>query len=101
MSAFAEFEAEHVRLAILQFLQSDGDYEINAAVLQRALHSVGHGISTDALRTQCAWLAEQQLVTTRALGAMALVKLTTRGEDVALGRARAPGVARPRPGEIV
>lgn len=97
---FAEYETQRARLAILNVLQQDPDYEINEAVLQAALATVGHALSTDALRTQCAWLAEQQLVLTRHLSDadVLVVRLTRRGEDVALARAHVPGVARPRPG---
>lgn len=97
---FAQFEIETVRLELLRILQQDADYETNAGLLQTGLQYRGYAHSADAVRTQCVWLQEQQLVTTRALvdqGSL-IVKLTERGEDVALGRVRVPGVARPRPG---
>jgi len=94
---FAQYETHRARLALVELLQQDADYEVNEAVLQSALQSVGHALSTDALRTQCEWLCEQELVTTRSISDLLIIKLTRRGEDVALGRAQVPGVARPRP----
>lgn len=51
----------------------------------------GQAVSIDRLRTDCAWLAEQGLATF----AHDVATLTTRGEDVVMGRARVPGVERP------
>ena len=96
--SFESFEVEHQRLLVLQALESDPDYSHNEYVLSRYLQSRGHGISSDRLSTELAWLAEQGLLQLEAVAGFAVVKLTRRGEDVALGRTRVPGVARPRPG---
>jgi repressor of nif and glnA expression len=85
-----------MRLVILQVLEEDPDYSHNERILQAALERVGHGISSDRLRTELRWVEEQGLVTIDDVG-LFVVKLTHRGEDVALGRARVDGVARPRP----
>lgn len=85
-----------IRLAILQVLEEDPDYSHNERILQGALERVGHSISGDRLRTELRWLEEQGLVTIEDVG-LYVVKLTRRGEDIALGRARVDGVARPRP----
>ena len=95
--SFAQFEAEHLRLAILQLLQEDSDYAHNEAVLQSALTALGHGVSTDRLRGELAWLAEQGLIVVDDVSDLHVAKLTVRGADVALGRSRQPGIARPRP----
>ena len=93
-----EIEAEHLRLAVLQLLQVDYGYAHNELILQRALEQVGHGVSGDRLRGELAWLAEQGLIVVEDVcGLLHLARITARGADVALGRARVPGVARPRP----
>ncbi|WP_335342335.1 hypothetical protein [Sedimenticola hydrogenitrophicus] len=79
-------------------LEEDVDYAQNEIVLQGALSAVGHGISSDRLRTELAWLTEQGLISVENVAGLQVAKLTRRGEDVALGRSRVPGVARPRPG---
>ena len=89
---------EHVRLAILQVLEQDADYAHNELLLQSALRALGHAVSGDRLRTELAWLAEQDLLTISDVSDVRVARLTQRGADAALGLARAPGVARPRPG---
>ena len=96
--SFEDFEIEHHRLRILQLLEEDVDYSKNEHIIQGGLHAYGYGISAARLRTELHWLQEQGLVTIEEIGGVLVVKLTMRGEDVALGRARVPGVARPRPG---
>lgn len=96
--SYEDVIAADQRLAILQALEQDPDYSHNEHVLSRVLAAVGHGVSSDLLRTHLAWLAEQGLVAVEAVAGMQVAKLTRRGEDVALGRSRVPGVARPRPG---
>ncbi len=96
--SFQWFETEHLRLAILEVLEQDADYAHNEAVLQTALGALGHGVSRDRLRSELAWLAEQGLVSVTDAAGIQVAKLSERGMDAALGRTRAPGVARPRPG---
>jgi len=50
------------------------------------------------LHTDLAWLEEQGLVICQQPRAGWIVTLTSRGGDVAEGRASVPGVARPQPG---
>lgn len=87
------------RLRILQMLAREGDYTAHEHAIRKAIaNEWGHGLSTDTVRAQLAWLDEQGLIT--MAGERVLVaRLTLRGEDVATGVARVPGVARPRPGE--
>ncbi len=97
--SFSAIVTEDVRLTILRGLEQDPDYAHNDAVLRQLLAAVGHAISRDKLHTELAWLEEQGLVSTNDGAGVLVVKLTTRGEDVALGRTRVPGVKRPGPGD--
>lgn len=86
------------RLAILRFLEGEPDYSLNTSVLQTALAHIGHGVSRDRVEADCAWLAEQGLVESRALDIpVTVIKATARGLDVARGLAVHPGVDRPLP----
>lgn len=96
--SLADIVTEDQRLVILQALEQDPDYSHNEHVIGRVLSAMGHTVSSDRLRTHLAWLAEQGLVTIEDVAGLQVAKLTRRGEDAALGRARVPGVARPRPG---
>lgn len=96
--SYEDVIAADQRLSILRALEQDPDYSHNEHVLGRVLEAVGHAVSSDRLRTHLAWLAEQDLVQVEDVAGMQVAKLTRRGEDVALGRSRVPGVARPRPG---
>jgi DNA-binding GntR family transcriptional regulator len=95
--SFADHVAADARLCILQSLEADPGYDLNEHVLAAALDEVGHSLSRDRLRGELAWLAEQGLATVTAVSGVHVVRLTARGADAALGRARVPGVARPRP----
>lgn len=94
--SYTDTVAADQRLVILQALEQDPDYRHNEHILRSMLGAVGHGISRDALATQLAWLDEQGLVGLEEVAGMRVARLTARGEDVACGRARVPGVARPR-----
>lgn len=96
--SFNDALQEDRRLVILQLLQNTPEYTLNSRLLASALPSVGHNPSMDALHADLAWLAEQNLVTTRDIPGFHLATLTQRGADVAAGRAVAPGVKRPTPG---
>lgn len=95
--SFADHVAADVRLSILRTLEEDAGYDLNEHVLALALQALGHGLSRDRLRGELAWLAEQGLATIADVSGVHVVRLTARGADCALGRARIPGVARPRP----
>ncbi|PFF95380.1 VpaChn25_0724 family phage protein [Escherichia albertii] len=84
------------RLVILRSLL-DCNNEANESILQDCLDAYGHNVSRDVVRGQIDWLAEQQLVTVENLRGFYVVTLTSRGQDVAEGRARVSGVKRPRP----
>src|SRR5690606_41702375 len=66
------------------------------SVGHRVLHSFPTRRSSDLdrVRTDCAWLAEQGLMTLEA----DVATLTERGSAAALGQITVPGVRRPLPG---
>ena len=88
--------AEDLRAAVLGLLREAG-CEANDYILRRAVGELGHRPSRDQLRVELAWLAEQGLITTRRAGDFTVARITSRGADVALGRADVPGVRRPDP----
>lgn len=98
MAALEQVLSEDRRLVILRFLNEDTDYTLNTSILQAALGQVGHNCSRAQVETECAWLQEQGLVSVSSVGNVTVVKLTGRGQDVVEGRARVPGVKRPRAG---
>lgn len=97
MSKFADLLAEDQRLRILQLLDQAEGYDLNTRILGDALSALGHRPSQDKLRGELAWLEEQGLVTTHAVGSILVATATTRGLDAAHGRTRVPGVKRPGP----
>ena len=97
MTDFAQTLTEDLRLTVLQLLSEADGYDLNSAIIKRALADFGHRISEDKLHTELHWLAEQGLVDLSSAGSLIVTKLTPRGADVASGAARAPGVRRPDP----
>lgn len=95
--SYRDLVTADIRLAVLQVLEEDPGYSHNERILKAALGRIGHQVSGDRLRTELRWHEEQGLVAIEDVGGLYVVKLTHRGEDVALGRARVDGVARPRP----
>jgi len=96
---FGDVLAEDRRLVILRLLDQAPGYSANDSILCSALDGFGHRCSRDQVRTDLAWLAEQQLLTVEQVGAgkVHVATLTGRGGDVANGRANVPGVKRPSP----
>jgi len=84
------------RLAILLALYFAPGYTMNRKALRQQIDLIGYVASIDKLAVDIAWLAEMELVEQLEQEA---VRLTERGEDVALGRSQTPGVRRPSPGE--
>lgn len=97
MPSFAELRRSSRRLAILQLLQESPECEAGQHLLYMALPGRGLASSADEVAGDLAWLEEQGLVTTRAIGEIKIGRLTRRGYDVARGLAHAPGVERPGP----
>ncbi|WP_291295333.1 ArsR family transcriptional regulator [Elioraea sp.] len=98
MSSYTEAVAADRRLSLLILIEGAPGATANEALLQSALDGFGHMASSDQVRVDLAWLAEQGLVTTRDTAGLVVATLTERGGDVALGRATVPGVKRRRPG---
>ena len=97
--AMKQIMNEHQRLVILRLLGEVPGFDLNESILQDGLNAYGLDISRDGLRTQLAWLAEQDLVRLDKIGSTQKAVLTARGEDVANGRALVPGIKRPRAGD--
>lgn len=93
---YAEEIAASRRLAILLALYFAPGYTLNREALRYQVERTGYVTSMALLVSECAWLAEIGLVELLKLD---VVRLTTRGLDVALGRSQTPGVRRPSPGE--
>lgn len=91
---------EDQRLFVLRLLAELPGYSSNVSALQSALAmSAGHHLSRDAALALIDWLQEIGLVTTEQLDpSIRVVKLTSRGSDVAAGTASVSGVKRPRAG---
>jgi hypothetical protein len=94
---YRELFWEDLRLAILRCLAEASAQSVNDSLLFKALVAISHTATRDQVGQALAWLAEQGLVTVAPIDGIALnsVTLLERGEDVALGRATVPGVARP------
>ncbi|MCC7413353.1 MAG: ArsR family transcriptional regulator [Gammaproteobacteria bacterium] len=97
MIDYRDRHAALLRRMLLEALERERGYIAPELLLQGALEAHGMVIGLDRLHTELAWLAEQGLV--EYAGDAAL--LTTRGVDVALGRADVPGVQRRPPGGII
>ncbi|MCX7172568.1 MAG: ArsR family transcriptional regulator [Proteobacteria bacterium] len=93
--SYADEVAADRRLMILRALEATTGYGANVTLIGLFLDSKGHKASHDLLQGDLAWLTEQGFVELKDEA----VLLTQRGADIAAGRARHPGVRRPRPGE--
>lgn len=82
---------------ILRLLECTPGYSANESLLYLALADLGHRISRDKLRTDLAWMAEQELIAVEKIADIAIATATSRGLDVAQGKAIVPGVKRPSP----
>lgn len=96
--SYAAVVTEDRRLVILRVLLDSTAYTANEFILQTMLERFGHLASADQVRTDLAWLHEQQLVEVEQVSDVRIARLTGRGEDVGRGRAQVPGVKRPRAG---
>lgn len=97
---YAQIQAEKRRLALLQLLKEDPDYTANDALLQESLQLMGHGAGIETIRADILHLTETGCVATKQLPGCYVATLRDHGVDVACGVTSAPGVARPRPGEM-
>ncbi len=95
--SYQQLVAEEARLVVLRVLAEAPAYEANSSTLQMILPEYALNLSRDQLHTELAWLAEQGLVSTRAIATVVIATITARGLDVAHARAQVPGVKRPGP----
>lgn len=95
--SYVQLVTEDRRLVILRVLSEDPGYSMNTSLLHAAVVSLGHNCTRDQVATDVAWLKEQGLVDSQESGPVTIVRLTSRGEDTAAGRATVPGVRRPSP----
>jgi len=86
---------EHERISILLTLNDSPGYRSNDSIIQDTCARYALTISRDRIKNHLAWLEEQGAVTTEKAGRTVVATLTERGQDVAEGRARMPGVKRP------
>ncbi|WP_144981148.1 VpaChn25_0724 family phage protein [Halomonas sp. C22] len=96
---YNDYQTEGRRLCILRILSRRTQFTTNEYSLNDELKGAyAHIVSTDRLRSDLAWLEEQDLVILQSPRAGLVITLTSRGGDVADGLATVPGVAKPRPG---
>lgn len=94
---FTQHLTEDRRLVVLRLLADSMGYSANEYTVEAVLADMGHVVSNDRVHSDLAWLAEQGLLTATRVGGVQIAKLTTRGLDVARGKAVVPGVKRPQP----
>ncbi|APC14540.1 hypothetical protein BLL42_01870 [Pseudomonas frederiksbergensis] len=92
---YAEYLRQDIRLVILRLLAEMTAYRANSSVLTMALDNYGHTLSRDQVKTELHWLLEQGALTLDDVGPVLVATLTERGQDIAAGRARVPGIKRP------
>jgi Fe2+ or Zn2+ uptake regulation protein len=95
--SFQDTLNENARLNILRSLHEGSGYQAPDSILHEVLTKYGIHFSRDQVRTNLSWLQEQGLITINMLGSTYVATLTSRGADVALGRAQVPGIKRPEP----
>jgi len=98
--SFEKFLKEDARLVILMLFSSVKDRMLNEHLIVRGLKSMGHSYTTDQVRTELAWLAEQNLVRNDVNNSTWVSTILRRGEDVAKGLLEVPGVQRPSADEV-
>lgn len=98
MNDYADFTAADRRLAVLKLLVQAPAGTANEYVLRDGLGRFGHNPATGELRADFAWLEQEATVVIQKPGGVWVLTLTALGDDVAAGRANAPGIKRPRPG---
>lgn len=96
--SYPDFLRTQRRLVILRLLSEQAAYRSNSSVLHAGLYHLGVSSSRDDVRTDLAWLAEQDLLRLeQAAEGVYVVTLSARGLDVVHGQTHVPGVAKPSP----
>lgn len=99
MNDFQSDMREHRRLAVLIFLERLSNYTSNASIITDMLNSSTVAVTSSRAQvsTELAWLEENGLVSLTGSGEFSTATVTTRGMDVARGRAAHPEIKRPSP----
>lgn len=97
MTDYVSTVSKHRRLTILKFLADSPEYTSNASILVEVCNQFGVSSTRDQIAGEVAWLNEQGMITYQDEGDFIVVTATTRGIDIAEGKARHDGVKRPRP----
>ncbi|MFC4214003.1 hypothetical protein ACFP4H_12760 [Pseudophaeobacter arcticus] len=98
MTKYIDRISQHRRLTILKFLADSPEYTSNASILEHVCNDFGISSSRDQIMGELDWLQEQGLATFEDNGSFRVATITSRGVDIATGKARNAGVKRPRPG---
>lgn len=98
MTDYVSTLSKHRRLTILKFLLDSPEYTSNASILVEVCNNFGVTSTRDQVAGEVIWLKEQGMVTFEDHGDFIVVTATTRGVEIAQGKARHDGVQRPRPG---
>lgn len=88
---FGEHQQSAVRLKMLQLLRKSG-MAINHEAMQIALESMGIRMSIDQVRAEMQWLGEMGTVTLMPVAHLTVAEITDKGNDVAKGLSRVPGI---------
>ena len=89
---FRRLLTEERRLALLKLMRQCPAQSANSKVLLAGVLLHGHAVSSDRMRVDLAWLEEMELVHLREHEGSLVVTLTERGDEVAAGVVRVPGV---------
>lgn len=95
-----EVIAETRRGIILKIIFDQGDFGVDERSVMYGLETkdirplVGPNIGADVIRNDFAWLERLGLVQTTVISSGWSATITSRGQDVALGRERIPGLKR-------
>ncbi|MDP2548072.1 ArsR family transcriptional regulator [Oceanobacter sp. 4_MG-2023] len=95
--AYQDLLNQDQRLVILRSL-TDVNGTANDSIINKMLDAYGHRLSRDQVKTHLYWLSEQGLIDIESVLSTDVATITSRGVDVAQGRARVPGIGQPRPG---
>lgn len=94
--SYNDFEIQRWRLAILACLSFSNGYRVPVRSLRDQVEQIGYSVSPDRVATDCAWLAEQGLLSLDN----GIATLTERGLSDVNGWSVTPGVSKPALGEI-
>lgn len=93
---YSEFQRAEIRLAILQCLEAAAQFRAGERLLTAFCSGIGLTVSSDAITTQADWLVEQGLAQVAQAQPVRVIAITSRGLDVATGKAIVSGVNRPQ-----